>query len=253
MRMSLRLVLAALFGAALWFPAAAGVAAQCAPPSITLEPATGKPGDEFLVKGENFSKGCSSTEGPAAPDTEVKIHFDQGGKTWHIGTLRTADAQYKFISRVYVPDGDGVNESPYGQAPSPGAATVRAVGTNGEASAAFEVQPGPTKSTTSTTRRAGGGSGATTTTAKAGATSTSTTEAEADATTTTIEPDLSADTTLPEVRATTTSTDEVAGTIPLNEDADDDADARGPLAAVAAVLLASIVGTIAWRARHPAA
>lgn len=248
MGMSFRLVVAAIFGLAIWVPAGAA-AAQCAPPSITLEPATGKPGDEFLVKGENFSKGCSTTQAQAAPDTEVKIHFDQGGKTWHIGTLRTADAQYKFNSRVYVPDGDGVNESPYGQVPSPGAATVRAVGTNGEASAAFEVQPGPTKSTTTTTRRAAGGS---TTTAKPAATSTSsTTEARVDETSTTIEPDLRTDTTLPEVRPTTTSTDEVAGTIPLNQEDDDDADARGPLAAVAAVLLASIVGTIAWRARHP--
>jgi hypothetical protein len=225
--------------------------ASCTAPTITVTPDHGKPDDAFQISGKQFMSGCAAQGASETPNTNIKIFFTQGSKEWLIGTVGQAGADGAFTGTVYVPNGDGKNESPYGQAPSAGAATVRAEGTDGKPTAAFTVDPGPTASNTTTTRptttTAPGGAtttttakGTTTTTAKATSTTTSTTVADVTSSTVTVPPVVT-------VEPTTTTT-EMAISVPKDDNN------SGPFIAVALVLLAAIGVTLVWRAiyRGPA-
>jgi hypothetical protein len=254
MRMRVRLlILAAAAGLAVVVSGAMPVpmaAASCTEPTITVAPDHGKPDDGFQISGRQFMSGCAASGASQTPNTDIKIFFTQGSKEWLIGTVSTAGPDGSFTGTVYVPNGDGKNESPYGQAPSAGAATVRAEGTDGKPTAAFTVDPGPTASNTTTTRKTTTTAigGATTTTVKSSTTvttkaSSTTTTEEVDDTTTT---SSSSNVTVPPVvtiEPSTSSTDQAA--IPLTTNDDNN---RGPFIAVALVLLAALSVTVLWRA-----
>jgi hypothetical protein len=259
MRRSL-LGLLALFALAspVWVQTAPRATAACAPPAISVTPSTGPKGSGFRVAGSGFFENCpedGSTTG-RTPQERVPLKFEQAGKVWDIGTA-FANADGGILADVYVPDGDGVAESPKASAVE-GSATVRAVGTAGDPTAPFRVEAGqsdadntaagvpPSGSTTSTT------AGATTTTAAGGARTTttarrSTTTVKDIETTTTTEASAATTTTLLQARPTTSTTTEVLAVRPTDDTTDDTA--RIIAMVGAAILLAGVVGYLLYRSR----
>lgn len=258
MRRSL-LGLLALFAltSPVWVRTAPPATAACAPPAISVTPATGPKGSGFRVAGSGFFENCpdDGTTTGRTPQERVPLKFEQAGKVWDIGTA-FANADGGILADVYVPDGDGVAESPKASAVE-GPATVRAVGTAGDPTAPFRVEEGhsdddntaagvpPTGPTTSTTARA------TTTTAAGGATTTtarrSTTTVQDIETTTTTDASAATTTALLTPRPTTSTTSEVLAVRPTDDTTDDTARIIAMVGAV--VLLAGVVGYLLYRSR----
>src|SRR5688572_1254767 len=263
-----RFLMGSLLVAALAAPAWVGpasVSAACAPPSISVDPASAPRGGGFTVTGSGFFINCPSDDPQdptRTPEERVPIKFDQGGKTWDIGTAFPNSAG-RINATVYVPDGDGYAEAPKASA-SEGSATVRAVSSQGDPTAPFRVEPGqsdadntaagvpPGGSTTSTTA-----GGATTTTRPATGTTTttarrSTTTVRDIETTTTTEADeldeASSTTTLLRAEPTTSTTTVIAAPPRVSDDNSDDTLRIVALVAAAAGIL-GVLGYLLYRSR----
>lgn len=265
MRRSLLVLLGMLAVASpVWVRTAPPARAACAPPAISVTPASGPKGSGFRVAGSGFFENCpeDGTTTGRTPQDRVPLKFEQNGKVWDIGTA-FANNEGGIVADVYVPDDDGIAQSPRGGAVE-GAATVRAVGTAGDPTAPFRVEAGQsdadnvaagqpggggTGSTTSTTAKsttttAAGGTGTTSTTARTGRSTTTTLKTIE--TTSTTEPG-STTTTLLVARPTTSTTTQLLA--PRGDDSTTDDTARVIAMVGAAVLLAGIVGYLLYRSR----
>lgn len=230
--------------------------AACTLPNVTVTPNSGPRGSSFEVRGDNWFRSCPDA-GTPQPEIDVALTFEQAGKLWEIGTAHASPAG-KIYAKVYVPDGDGVAERPYGQVPTDGGAQVRARGSAAEAVADYTITPGssnddnndlgvqPGRTTTTRPGTTTTVKGATTTTVRKPTSSTTTTEK---ATTSTSEEATSSTTEL-KPQKTTTTTDRTE-TVAAGSGGDDGpSDGIRILAAVLAVAgIIAVVGYLLYQSR----